>query len=63
MKVKVIKAFIDREADMKRRNVKEVFDVEEKRAEYLIERKVVKKVEPKDTSKEDTETTETETTN
>ena len=63
MKVKVIKAFIDREADMKRRNVKEVFDVEEKRSEYLIERKVVKKVEPKDTPKEDTETTETETTN
>ena len=63
MKVKVIKAFIDREADMKRRNVKEVFDVEEKRAEYLIERKVVKKVESKDTSKATTETTETETTN
>ena len=59
MKVKVIKAFIDREADMKRRNVKEVFDVEEKRAEYLIEHKLVKKVESKDT----TETTETETTN
>ena len=63
MKVKVIKAFIDREADMKRRNVKEVFDVEEKRAEYLIERKVVKKVESKDTSKDTTEPTETETTN
>ena len=59
MKVKVIKAFIDREADMKHRNVKEVFDVEEKRAEYLIERKLVKKVE----SKETTETIETDETN
>lgn len=59
MKVKVIKAFIDREADMKRRNVKEVFDVEEKRAEYLIEHKLVKKVESKDT----TETIETDETN
>lgn len=59
MKVRVIKAFIDREADMKRRNVKEVFDVEEKRAEYLIERKLVKKVESKDT----TETIETDETN
>ena len=57
-KVKVIKSFYDKEADMKLRKVNEVFEVEEKRADFLIERKVVKKVEPKDPPKTNTEKTE-----
>ena len=57
MKVKVIKAFIDREADMTHRKIGEEFEADEKRAKYLEALKFVKAVEPKKSTKKTTEET------
>lgn len=57
MKVKVIKDFIDRESDMKHREIGEEFEVDEKRAKYLETLKFVKAVEQKKSTKKTTEET------
>ncbi|MEE1218602.1 MAG: hypothetical protein U0L20_01605 [Ruminococcus sp.] len=57
MKVKTIKAFIDREADMKHRIVGEEFEADEIRAKYLEILKFVKAVEPKKSTKKTTDET------
>lgn len=54
MKVKVIKEFIDREADMKRRAVGETFEAEEQRAKYLETLRFVEKAEKKPRKTEET---------
>ena len=51
MFVKVIKEFIDREADMKHRKINEEFDVDEKRAKHLETLNFVKPVETNESKK------------
>lgn len=57
MKVKVIKDFIDREADMKHRKIGEEFEADDQRAKYLEALNFVKTVEPKKSTKKTTEET------
>jgi hypothetical protein len=57
MLVKVIKEFIDREADMKHRKINEEFEVDEKRAKHLEALGFVKSVEFKKPTKKTTEKT------
>ena len=45
MKVKVIKAFIDRKADMKHRKIGDEFEADGQRAKYLETFKFVKAIE------------------
>ena len=59
MKVKVIKEFIDREADMKRRAVGETFEADEQRAKYLETLRFVEKAEKKPRKKADSSDEET----
>ena len=63
MKVKVIKTFIDREADMTHRKIGEEFEADEKRAKYLEALGFVKAVEPEKTDKKATAKKTTEETN
>lgn len=60
MKIIVLKAFYDREAGMTLRTPGEVFEADEKRAVFLIDRGLVKEVKEKEEEKEKEEAKEKE---